>query len=111
MNKNTGVKKMKKTTLTTIKKFIKDNDGKLFIKNLTEFDGIDDSIRNCQNSTFNKAEKKEYQGYGKDHTLGIKGAWFVFGSRDYFENYNDNNFEGFRIINCTGSFILARESA
>jgi len=102
---------MKKTTLTTIKKFIKDNDGKLFIKNLTEFDAYTDGLVHSKNTNFKVAEKKEYEGYGRDNTLGIKNAWFVFDSRDYFENYNDENFQGYRITNCTGSFILARESA
>lgn len=102
---------MKKTTLTTIKKFIKENDGKLFIKNLTEFDPYTDGIIRSQNNDFKIAEKKEYDGIGKDHTLGIENAWFVFDSRDYFENYNDANFQGFKITNCTGSFILAKEWA
>ena len=40
--------------------------------------------------------------------LGIVGAWFVGEGRDYFQPWTDGEFEGYKISNCTGSFILAR---
>lgn len=93
----------KKITLRTIKSFISKNDGKIFIKRKSEFDSMQDCVtsingefRLCSNATSMN-----------DYNLGINGAWFVGQSRDYFESYEDDKFEGYEVYNCCGSFILA----
>lgn len=42
-----------------------------------------------------------------ERTQGIKGAWFVGSSRDYFNIYEDAEYVGFSVSNSCGSFILA----
>jgi hypothetical protein len=46
-----------------------------------------------------------------DNSLGIKDAYFIGHSRDYFEPYELNGFKGYEIYNCVGSFILAVKEA
>ena len=100
---------MKKITLTTIKKFIKENKGKIYIKNISHFNGMTDGIDNCENQNFYLSEQTEIKQkqYGRDNTLGLKGAYFVFDTRDYFNTFNENNFKGFTISNCIGHFVIA----
>ena len=95
---------MKKITLATIKSFIRKNKGNLFIKNLTDFDGMVDCVMPCRNSEFNVAEETIR---AIDNTLGINGAWFVGRSNDFFEEYLDKFYTGYKISNCCGSFIIA----
>jgi hypothetical protein len=42
-----------------------------------------------------------------EHTLGIYGLWLVGSSRDYFDNYEDENFTGIKYWNSCGSGIIA----
>jgi len=97
---------MQKTTLATIKKFIRINKGKLFISNKNSFNGMTDGIDPCHDKSFRPVQDSKPTIH-KDHKLGIEGAWFVFGSRDYFEKYQDDEFVGYEISNCCGNFILA----
>ena len=92
----------KRITLATIKSFIKKSDN-LHIKCKSRFDGMTDGIEQIQNAVFHKAQKSD----GFVNTLGIAGAWFVFGSRDYFSKFEDDNFEGYEVYNCCGTFIIA----
>ena len=63
-----------------------------------------DCIEFNKNSAFSKAkETTENLSY----TLGIAGTWFVGSSRDYFSQYEDDQFTGIKVYNCCGSFILA----
>jgi hypothetical protein len=39
--------------------------------------------------------------------MGIKGAWFVGQSRDYFDAFENDNFIGYKVYNSCGSFYLA----
>ena len=93
---------MSKITKATIKSFIKKNFDNLYIKVESDFNGMTDCVE-AVNDDFHKAVKEEYN----DYTLGIANAWFVGGSRDYFAEYNDDNFKGYRVSNCCGRFILA----
>jgi len=93
-----------KITLSTIKSFIRKNQAALHIKNLSDFDGMVDCVMLTDKPHFRAIR----QAKGNlDHNLGIAGAWFVKRSRDYFEPYEDDNFQGFMIYNSCGSFILA----
>ena len=92
-----------KTTKATIKSFIKRNEGSLYIRVLSTFDGMTDC---CQpvSGGFRKAEKDQDN---ERNTLGISGAWFVGHSRDYFTNFENEAMTGYEISNSCGSFILA----
>ena len=52
---------------------------------------------------FHKAVKDERH----ENTLGVAGAWFVGGSRDYFREYSEGGFKGYEVSNCCGRFVLA----
>lgn len=93
-----------KITLTTIKSFIKKNQGKLYISNLRSFDGMVDGEKECSDKSFRPAETDTHH---PTNSLGIKGAWFVFGSRDSFQAIEEEGYTGFRVYNCCGSFKLA----
>jgi len=94
---------MKKITLTTIKSFIKKNKDQLFIEKKNEFDGMVDGIMPTEGGFKKAFESKTYSEYN----LGLAGAWFVRNSRDYFTPFEDDQFKGFKVSNCCGSFILA----
>lgn len=94
--------KTMKTTLATIKSFIKKNQD-LYINCKSRFDGMVDCVMPNDNSQFHLAKRVD----SHKNTLGIAGAWFVFGSRDYFREYEDAEFKGYEVYNCCGSFILA----
>jgi len=99
----------KKITLATIKSFIKKNRADLFINVESDFDSMTDCVES-RNGGFVKAEQDKTDSINSDYnerTQGIKGAWFVGGSRDYFNLYDENGFIGYRCYNCCGSFVLA----
>jgi hypothetical protein len=104
MTKSNG----KKVTIATIKSFIKreTNRQNLYISQLNTFDGGVDCVMPCENRSFTKAITPENDIQEK-YNLGVKFAWFVGQSRDYFEPYADENYIGYEISNCCGSFILA----
>jgi len=96
---------MKKITKATFKSFIRKNEGKLYIMCKSSFDGYDDCIRHAKNQSFNPVVKKEEF---MENTLGIKGLWLIeYGSKNYFYNYEDENYTGIRVSNCCGSQIIA----
>ncbi len=94
----------KKITKATFKSFIRKNEGKIFIRSESSFDGMTDCVQQVSSPQFNKAEKADHM---HDNNFGIRGVWLVGGSRDYFDAYNDNGFVGFRVHNCCGSFVVA----
>jgi len=93
---------MPKTTLTTIKSFIRKNTN-LYISTKSRFDGMVDCVMPCDNKLFEPVKPSNES----KNTLGIEGAWFVFDSRDYFYDYEDSEFKGYEVSNCCGKFILA----
>ncbi len=94
----------KKITRSTVKKFIRENEGNLYINVKSSFDGMTDGCED-QKEGFVKAQPCENHEY----TLGIKGAWFVGNSRDYFTQYDNigGDMTGIEVSNCCGRFILA----
>jgi hypothetical protein len=102
----------KKITLATVKSFVKANRDRLFINVESSFDGMYDMCMS-KDGGFNPVEAASFEGspfYIKDMqdtTLGIKGAWFVRQSSDYFRHYDENGFEGIAVSNSCGAFILA----
>ena len=95
--------KTKKITLATIKSFIRKNDGALLINVTSRFDGMTDCCES-RNGGFEVAQKTDRCS---ENTLGIEGAWFVKGSRDYFKEYSDGERTGYEVYNCCGRFVLA----
>ena len=93
---------MKKISLATIKSFINKNKSQIYLKQESDFDGYTDCVQQVKDdfslcnhdATLNK------------NTLGLKGAWFVLQGRDYFRAYEDEQFTGFYIYNCCGSFSI-----
>jgi hypothetical protein len=100
---------MSKITLSTVKSFIRKNDGKLFINVKSSFDGMTDCCESLHDG-FQPAKKSKLPECFSnciDNTLGIAGAWFVGSSRDYFREYSDQTFTGITVSNCCGHFVLA----
>lgn len=102
----------KKVTIATIKTFIKREQHNLYIKNESSFDGQYDCERESRNQAFKKValipeDIQNKFNTDKQNRLGVPGAWFVGSSRDYFQPYADDQFIGYSVSNCCGSFILA----
>lgn len=119
----------KKITKSTFKSFIRKNDGKLFIQCVSSFDGMTDCVEYAPKSArvFKVLERKapsvwdyrhgEEKGIAREeierriinseNTLGYQGIWLVGSSRDHFSPYEDENFTGFEVYNCCGSFVVA----
>jgi len=100
---------MKRTTLATIKTFVKRNAGNLYVKTLDRFDGMVDGVRPVTD-TYRKVDPAAVD-MADAQTLGIPGAWFVRDSRDWFTPFGADGFEGFEVSNCCGSFILCVPAA
>jgi hypothetical protein len=96
-------KDMKRITKSTVKSFIRKNYKNLFINVRSSFDSMTDGCQ-WRNTGFRKIQPDENC---IDYTLGIKGAWFVGSSRDYFTAYSENGFTGYQVSNSCGLFILA----
>ena len=94
---------MKKITLATIKSFIRKNEGKLFIRCNSYFDGMIDGTSYHENPQFVPVVKDERNN---DYNLGISGAWFVGGSRNYFTAVDEGGFIGYSVHNCCRDFEL-----
>tara|TARA_R100001463_G_scaffold74997_1_gene129023 strand:+ start:2270 stop:2554 length:285 start_codon:yes stop_codon:yes gene_type:complete len=90
-----------KTTKHTFNKIAKQDN--LFIKVKSSFNGMIDGCESYDND-FEAVEKIERN---IKNTHGINGAWLVNGGRDYFENYEDDNFKGIYVYNSCGSFVIA----
>lgn len=99
---------MKKITLATVKSFVKKNRENLYINLHSRFDGMHDCIMPAKGG-FEKAQPSKQGVFVNttDHTLGIEGAWFVYGSRDYLKPFENETMKGFEISNCCGNFTLA----
>ena len=94
---------MAKITAATIKSFIRKNQGSLYIKVRSSFDGMTDGLAYYDNGFTEAKEDTELVR----NTWGVRGAWFVNGSRDYFEAYQEGNYKGYHIFNACGSFYIA----
>jgi hypothetical protein len=97
----------KKITLATVKSFIKNNRKALYINVKSSFDGMTDGIER-RNEGFVPATT-DTDPHTQEHSLGIKGAWFVGSSRDYFTAYDSigGDMTGIEVSNSCGSFVLA----
>lgn len=103
MEKNTAT--TKKITLSTIKKFIRDNSSNLYANCTSSFDGMTDCVES-RNDGFTKVDQSKID-FSKEQDLGIERLWFVRDSRDYFRPYDKDGFTGYVISNSCGSSIIA----
>ena len=92
-----------KITLATLKKFVRENKGEIFINVKSSFDGMTDCVESLYEGFSLAKETTDHI----EHTLGISGAWLVGSSRDYFSIYNDGELTGITVSNSCGSFVLA----
>lgn len=95
---------MAKITKATFKSMIRKNQGNLYIKRSTRFDGMVDGIVHEGNGSYTPLLKDEH---GHGNSLGYKGIWLVGGSCDYFTEVNENGYKGIHVSNCCGSFTVA----
>ncbi len=93
----------KKATIATVKSFIKKNAEVLYTNVKSSFSGMTDCVESY-NGGFSKAVATTEH---MEHTMGLQAAWFVGQSRDYIKPFNEDGFEGFRISNNCGCFIIA----
>lgn len=86
-----------------IASFIKKNDC-LFLLTRTEFDASEDSTE------YRRTDFKQVVKHGDPdsypNTLGIDGIWISDTVKNYYSNYEDKNFVGFRCDNACGSFVI-----
>lgn len=94
---------MKKITKATIKSFIRKNKNDLYIKTKDRFNGMIDMVDDCEDQTIRKVTLTDDRN---DYNFGIKGAWFVGSSRDYFNSAEFGQFKGYEVYNCVGTFYL-----
>lgn len=95
----------KKITKATIKSFIKKNASNLYSLNISSFDGMFDGLVFNKNKEFRKVTFQK--DINEEHTFGIEDAWFVGMSRDYFTDFENDSFVGYKVFNSCGSFYLA----
>lgn len=93
-----------KTTLATLKSFVRKNKDRLMIKCRGSFDSMTDGIEFNPFAQFRKAEPTTDC---ENHTLGIRGVWIVGGSRNSIEPYDDGKFSGLKVANCCAYFTVA----
>ena len=95
-----------KYTMATLKSFIQREakNGNLYIKTKSTFDGMVDCVMPTKDKLFSKVEGIDMDN---EHSFGIAGTWVVRNSRDYISEYADNDFIGYEVSNCCGSFLLA----
>lgn len=99
---------MSKPTMATVKSFVRKNQGRLYIRYHSAFDGMVDAVRYHEGPReFHLTQPGEHVS----NSLGIQGAWFVGSSRDYLTPLAENGFSGFHVSNCCGSFDLAVKAA
>lgn len=94
---------MSKITKATFKSFLRKNQGNLFIRVGSRFDGMTDCVQEVESPEWSPIEASDRPC---ENNLGIAGVWLVHGGRDYFEAVEREGFKGIRVYNCTGSFII-----
>ena len=105
----------KKITIATVKAFIRRNRASLLVRVKSCFDGMDDCVRENSDSVFAPAVAREwfchetgkYIACSQDNkdTLGIVGVWFC--GRDWCDQIETEEFFGYRVSNCCGTWFVA----
>lgn len=93
---------MKKFTAASAKSFIRKNRSILKIKVISSFDGMTDCVEQNYGAQFKPVQAATYS---HENNLGIKGVWFVGGSRNSFiPYYEGDQLVGFECYNCCGTW-------
>lgn len=92
-----------KITRATLKSFIKKNEGNLFVKVESAFDGMTDCVQRVDGE-FKKVEKFNFD---ERNNFGISGLWLVGESRDLFNEWENAEYKGIEIYNSCGTSIIA----
>lgn len=101
-------KKSMKTTRATLKSFVNKNKNNLFIRVDSKFDGMTDAVEMQENRNFRPVtQDSDLSEHQQKYTLGINGLWLVGSSRDYFEQYQDEQFTGIECSNACGNWVVA----
>ena len=96
----------KKITMASFKAFANRNANNLYVKGLSDFNGMSDMVEHNENPKWMKTEISSDDHY---YSTGIKGVYTVGGSRDWFDEYEDDKYYGIKVYNCCGSAVLAIE--
>lgn len=96
---------MAKTTLATIKKFIRDNKYDLYILPKSSFDGRVDCVMPIDGD-WKKVDPAKIDFINHQYSYGIPYAWFT-PTGNYFTPYTSDIMIGYEVYNCCGSFLLA----
>jgi hypothetical protein len=94
----------KRITLATFKKFMRENEGNIYVKSRASFDGMTDGLAWEPNTGFSPARPTIYP---HSNNFGIAGVWLVFGSRDHFNPHDEPEYTGIEVSNCCGFFTVA----
>ena len=114
----------KKITRATLKSFIKNNIGALYVMRESAFNGMTDGVDYFPQServflpavqayrTGEPRTEKPFKVIGQDnHDLGIDGVWLTGSTRgrggDYFKFFEDEIYIGIEFFNCCGSGKIA----
>ena len=93
----------KKLTRASFKSFVNKNRENLYFRMNSRFDGMTDCIQTAEKKEFVKTVEADENKYN----LGVNGVWLVGSGRDYFSEFDNEEYTGFFVSNCCGSFILA----
>ena len=87
-----------KTTMSTLKSFIRKNTDSLVVKMASSFDGMTDCVQSVQDS---------WRKVTAENAIGHRGVYCVGSSRDYITPFETNTHVGFEVSNCCGHGFLA----
>lgn len=88
----------------TVKAFLRKNAGKVLILCKSRFDAMEDGVRSTGDREFHLALAADRF---HENNMGVQGAWFVGGGRDWIFRFEDAERVGFEVSNSCGSFSLA----
>jgi hypothetical protein len=94
----------KKFTKASLKSFVKKNFDNLLVKQISDFDGMQDCVVHASNPEFRPVQKS---AIASEHTLGVQGLWLVGSSRDYLRRYEANGLVIVSVSNACGRTELA----
>lgn len=95
---------MAKITKATFKSMLRKNEGNLYIKQSSKFDGMFDCVMPTGDGTYSPLQKASSV---HENNLGYQGIWLVGGSGNLFHSVEENGFKGIRVYNCCGEFTVA----
>lgn len=93
---------MQKITIATVKSFVRKNKNNLFIKVKSRFDGMTDGVEPVE-MDWEKVNPEQID-FDNKNTMGIRGVWFVNGSRD--RCYISDEKDLITVYNSCGSWQL-----